>query len=237
MTRQLIICSALIASVTGPALAVTNAAAIHSAAAIRTIPVDPCRLVRSTADCFRRVNPAVPVPAVPVKDTTDLGKITRPVAWQWHIPVDVVTRAIAPTAAIAITRAATDKGQFARPVVITGQAADLQGRLHGFACPVAEAVRAADEGACALMPASFVRGIHPLFVDDRKFRRTPFPADALPFVLRDPPQSLHRLGAQDRMGQDLRKVTIHRQPAYSHDFSLLLHLGDTPTVNAGIDNQ
>jgi hypothetical protein len=255
MTRQLIICSALVASVTGPALAVSNVAggaaltapalrvritgaaltapalrirlsdpakenrltdpaAAHSAQVQReVISIDPCR-ASSVEACHARNSNLAGLFTV----TKDLEKVTNPAQWlKRRIPVDMLRQA--------------------DPIVIRQPFTNpVQGRLRGIVCSSDAAGRPVGLGACGPLP--IVGGVKPLFVDDAKLHRTcvAMPCFHLPIVFKDPSIWGRGIEGQAR-ALNLHKVTIRRQPAQYHTYNVLLHLGSTPFVTGGIDNQ
>jgi hypothetical protein len=257
MTRQLIICSALIASVTGPALAGTNVAS-NPAAAIRIsnptlnnrltnpaaarvsaavhveIPVDPCRSSAAAA-CSRISNPALLF-----KATKDLSKVTNTVEWlRRPIPVDFVPRFSNPAERFVIRDSAAVPLQ-ATPIQVLRltNPADAAGAVHGLVCKSAAIQSRLGLGACFLAPEPVGRGIvHPLFTDDEKLHRTCLAAACIPFRLHEPAIWQHQVSTQDRVGLNLHTSIQRRMPAPGKVLNIQLHVGDTTSVTGGIDNQ
>jgi hypothetical protein len=137
MTRQLIICSALIASVTGPALAVTNMATNTAVGNRLSNPAAEHR-ISTAAAANRGSNPA------------DLFRASNPAQWiRPHIPVDFVPHLTNTAGTFGIKRAdeMNRAGVIGPPITIERPTNPVAGHLL-LVCRSAAAGRNVGLGAC-----------------------------------------------------------------------------------------
>jgi hypothetical protein len=247
MTRQLIICSALIASVTGPALAVTNNPTLanrlsNPAAEHRISTAAAANRGSNPADLFRASNVAglrhpIPVDFVP--------HLTHP-GGTFGVGRDITIGSAKASEAASLFRVSNAADLFRKsdsaivsrqviPFIPVRYSNPVEGRrLGGLDCSSYAVGRRLGEGACFHAP---IAQAQPLWVDDRKLHRTCTAQPCIPLIVWRDPSWMHHIGAQDRVDLNARKVILRRMPAPGHVISVQLHIGDTTSVTGGIDNQ